>query len=390
MRVAFVAPFFGAKAAGGAEHAARSLAQQLASAGLEIEVLTTCLQDLTTGLDKNVYPAGCFTEDNLQIRRFPIPRTDMRNFGFLNDLIVGGANLTFEEELQFMTRHVTSPEILEWIQKHRDGYDWFCFIPYLFGTTCFGVPLVAEKSIVIPCFHDEGYAKLQLVHRMTACAKRFVFNAAAEQRFAQRCFDIPASHCHTVGLGMNTFIDANANRFRQQTGITDPFVLYVGRRDTTKNIHTLIEYFLAHKKQYPDNLKLALIGPAPLPMAGTHPDIIDLGFVSLQQKYDAYAAASVFCQPSLNESFSYVMMEAWLCHTPCLVHADCEVTHDHILASNGGLAFQSSQEFSAMLLRLLANPTEASALAQNGHAYVHQHYAWPRIIERFKNEVFVA
>ena len=388
MKVAFVAPFFGARAAGGAEHAARSLAMQLSHAGLEIEIITTYLRDLTTGLDRQVYPTGTSCEAGLCIRRFPVPQANMQHFGALNDLILSGCKLTYAEELQFMTRHVTSPEMLEWIDKKRNAYDWFCFIPYLFGTTCFGVPIVAEKSIVIPCFHDEGYTHLQLVQRMTHCANRLVFNAAAEQRFAQQRFNISSSHCHTVGLGMDTSICGNEDRFRKKTGIAEPFILYVGRRDTTKNVHTLIQYFLAYKEQYPGNLKLALIGPAPLPMAETHPDVIDLGFVSTQEKYDAYAAATVFCQPSRNESFSYVMMEAWLCNTPCLVHADCEVTYDHILAANGGLAFRSAREFNAMLTRLLEAPDLCSSLARQGHTYVLENYAWPRIVKRFKEQIF--
>jgi alcohol dehydrogenase (cytochrome c) len=36
-------------------------------------------------------------------------------------------------------------------------------------------------------------------------------------------------------------------------------------------------------------------------------------------KYDAYAGANLLCQPSLHESFSIVLMEAWLAETPVLV-----------------------------------------------------------------------
>ena len=39
-------------------------------------------------------------------------------------------------------------------------------------------------------------------------------------------------------------------------------------------------------------------------------DVYDLGFVDLQDKYDAYGAATLLCQPSKNESFSFVIMES--------------------------------------------------------------------------------
>jgi glycosyltransferase involved in cell wall biosynthesis len=289
VKIAFVAPFFGVQAAGGAEFAARSLAHRLADAGHKIEILTTCLQDLTTGLDRNTYPEGVSTDGHLQIRRFTVPQVNMLHFGQLNDLILSGTEITFAEELQFMTRHGTSPTLLEWINHNTASYDWFCFIPYLFGTTCFGVPIAGRKSVTIPCFHNEGYTRLKLVQRMTSLTERFVFNAAAEQRFAQERFAIPADRCHTVGLGMETNIQGDPERFCRTFGLREPFVLYAGRRDTTKNVHTLIQYFQAYKQRQPGNLKLALIGPAPLPMAAPDPDVIDLGFVTEQEKYDAYA-----------------------------------------------------------------------------------------------------
>jgi glycosyltransferase involved in cell wall biosynthesis len=310
MKIAFVAPFFGADASGGAEFAARSLATQLASAGLQIEVLTTCLKDLPSGLDRNIHPQGLSNDGNIAIRRFPVESANMEHFALLNHAILANIPLTHAEELYFMTRHVTSPTLLDWIDAQHGDYDWFCFIPYLFGTTCFGVPIAANKSITLPCFHDEGYARMQLVKRMVDHTNRFVFNCAAEQRLAQNMFNIESPRCHTIGLGLQTDVQGNADRFRQKTGLREPFVLYVGRRDTTKNVHTLIQYFQTHKAQYPSKLKLALIGPAPLPMTAPDPDVIDLGFVTEQDKYDAYEAAEVFCQPSLNESFSYVMMEA--------------------------------------------------------------------------------
>jgi len=81
-------------------------------------------------------------------------------------------------------------------------------------------------------------------------------------------------------------------------------------------------------------------------------------------------------------------MEAWLCQTPCLVHAQCDVTHDHVLASNGGLAFRNEQEFVAMLERLIHDPSLSASFAQQGRNYVIENYAWPRIVQRFKEKIF--
>lgn len=384
MRIAFVCPFFGHDASGGAEFAARSLALHLAAAEVQVEILTTCLLDLPHGITENVHAEGATADGPLTVRRFPVEKTDMRHFGTLNELIISGTHLTIAEERQFMTRHVTSPGMIRYLATHEQDYDRFVFIPYLFGTTCFGVMAVPHKSIVIPCFHDEGYARLQLVQRMVDSAHRLVFNVPAEQRFAMQQFKLPPARCETIGLGIDTDIVGDAERFRQRFDLRVPFLLYAGRRDTTKNVHTLIDYFLRYKQQHPGPLKLVLIGAAPLPVASPHPDLVDLGFVSEQEKHDAYAAATLFCQPSLNESFSYVMMEAWLCGTACLVHEDCEVTRDHVVESGGGLFFKDASDFGAAVERLLDDNAMRLGMAAAGCRYVHERYAWPRVVDRFK------
>ncbi len=391
MKVAFVCPFFGPEASGGAEFAARSLAMHLAGSGIEIDVLTTCLLDLPHGITRNHHAPGVSSDGPLTVRRFPVESPDMRHFEVLNDLIIRRVPISWDEELQFMTRHVTSPELIRFMAAPAHDYAFFCFIPYLFGTSCFGAQAVPRgKRILIPCFHDEGYADLEIVRRLAGSVDRFVFNSPAEERFARRQFHLAPGSGITAGLGVDTAIHGDAARFRSRFGLDDPFILYAGRRDTTKNVHTLMDYFLRYRQNRPGPLKLVLIGPAPLPTSSHSPDLVDLGFVTEQEKRDAYAAAAVFCQPSLNESFSYVLMEAWLCGTPCLVHEDCDVTRDHVVESGGGLYFRTAAEFAGALDRILGDAPLCRRMAAAGRRYVLDHYAWPEIIRRFKEQVFIS
>jgi glycosyltransferase involved in cell wall biosynthesis len=383
-----VCPFFGEAAAGGAEFAARSVALHLAASGIEVDVLTTCLLDLPHGLTRNIHPPGISKDGPLTIRRFQADAPDMTPFSELNDLIIDGGVPTPQEELQFMSRNVNSIELMRHISEHEADYNWFCFIPYLFGTTVFGARIVPHKSILIPCFHDEGYAQLQLVRDTVASVHRVVFNAEAEQRFAIATYGIDAQKGICVGLGVETDIDFDAARFRSRFGIDDPFMLYAGRRDTTKNVHTLIAHFERYKADHPGPLKLVLVGPADLPVSDPSDDIIDLGFVSEQEKRDAYSAAEIFCQPSLNESFSYVIMEAWLGGTPCLVHEQCEVTRDHVVHSGGGLYFNSEADFCGAVDRLLSDPDLRGRMATAGRQYVLTNFSWERIVQRFREDVF--
>ncbi len=112
-------------------------------------------------------------------------------------------------------------------------------------------------------------------------------------------------------------------------------------------------------------------------------DIIDLGFVSRQDKYDSFAASTLLCQPSINESFSIVVMESWLCLTPVLVHSKCAVTKDHCIKGNSGLYFENFEEFEGCINFYLNYAQLGKKMAISGKRYVEENFNWDRIVEKY-------
>lgn len=105
-------------------------------------------------------------------------------------------------------------------------------------------------------------------------------------------------------MGLDISLNYDVERFRAKFDIQDPFILYAGRKDVGKNIYTLIRYFQEYKKRNKNNLKLVLIGGGKVNIPRTlKGEVYDLGFVSIQDKYDAYGAALTLCQPSKHEKF---------------------------------------------------------------------------------------
>lgn len=387
MRIAFVAPFFGAKASGGAESECRQTALRLAQRpDVEVEVLTSCLLDLAHGMTVNAHTPGTSHDGNLLVHRFRADIFDPGPFAMLNQRLIDGEALSPEEERAFMARHVNSFDLYRYLAANTEKYDWICFIPYLFGTSCHGTQICPEKSILIPCLHDEGYARMRLVRDMFDRVARIVFHTPAEMHLAQRLYGDSRhdGQRRLVGEGVDVHFESHPDRFRIQSGITAPFLFYAGRKDSTKNVNTLINFFAAHKRLKQTDLKLVLVGPCeaeiPDDMAG---EIIDLGFVDDQLKKDAYSAALALCQPSLNESFSIVMMEAWGCGAPCLVHGGCGVTREHIERSGGGLYFETFPEFTGSLDYLCANPAMCQRMGEAGKRFVHANFEWSVIVDRY-------
>jgi glycosyltransferase involved in cell wall biosynthesis len=385
LRCSFVLSWFGKQVPGGAEAEARRTAQNLQEAGVAVQILTTCLGGLGSDWDVQAYPEGVSEEAGLTVRRFSTAARDGGLFNALNARVMAGEGLDSKEERQFFENMVYSPALFSHIAAHPEEGPFF-FIPYLFTPSVLGPLIHPSKSVIIPCLHDEGYARMGMVRRAFETARAIVFHVPAEQRLAASLYDLARSEPLQLGEGIDIGWQFDAARFGQKFGEQGPFILYAGRKDAGKNVPLLCQYFLRYKQEGrgPAGLKLLLIGnlPAPIP-AGAEEYMRDLGFVDLQDKYDAYAAASVLVQPSLMESFSIVIMESWLAGTPVMVHAGCAVTKDHVIDSGGGLHFKDYPSFAEGLDMLLARPELRQRMAQAGQAYVRENFAWPQVTQRY-------
>jgi glycosyltransferase involved in cell wall biosynthesis len=271
---------------------------------------------------------------------------------------------------------------------HGRDHDLLIFMPYLFGTTIYGSALWPERSVICPCLHDEPYAFLADVRLMLRTARGLMFLSAPEQALAERRLGVRHRAARLVGFGTDSF-SSDGERFRRRFGLTEPFILYAGRLDPMKNVMQLLSYFMVYRETRPESgLKLVLAGRGPLPVP-QHPDIVCVGYLSSDELHDACAAATVLCQPSLVESFSIVLMEAWLAGTPVLVHGHCPVTRHQVLQSNGGLYYTSAEEFTAALDWFLNHRRQLGQMGEQGRGYVLREFNWPTVLDRFRAAVRV-
>ncbi len=384
MKIAFVIPWYGADIGGGAEAETRRTAEHLHQAGLPVEVLTTCVRDFSSDWSQDFHRPGESIENGVLVRRFPVRRRDRAAFDAVNWKLMHDQPVTPDEEETYVRENVCSPALIEFVAGQQDTYR-FCFIPYMFGTTFWGITACQGRAYLIPCLHDEAYARLGVFRRMFAQVHKLIMHTPAEMELACSLYDLAEDAPVLLGEGVDTGFTADAAAFRQKYHIDGPFVLYAGRKDHGKNVTQLTEFFRRYRARRGSVCELILIGGGVVPTpSGAGEGIRDLGFVSLQDKYDAYAAATLLCHPSLQESFSLVLMEAWVADTPALVHGDCVVTREHCTRSNGGLYFTTYAEFEACLDLLLGQPRLCSVLGQNGHQYVLEHYRWEIIVDRYK------
>lgn len=384
-KIGFVIPWYAEDIPGGAEMETREVTKHLKAAGIDVEILTTCVKEFNSDWNKNFYRVGDEIIHNVLVKRFRVKKRNVRAFATVNIKLMNGEVPSHDEQQVFVDEMVNSPDLYKYIKKHSKEYTAFVFIPYMFGTTYFGVKACPEKAVLIPCFHDEAYVYMDIFRELYSRAAGMIFNAQPEYELTKRLYDIDNMQAVVMGIGMDTALTADPAAFREKFGIYEPFIIYAGRKDAGKNVHTLVRYFREYKKRRMTDLKLVLIGGGDIDIpADIRDDVIDLGFVDRQDKYNAAAAAEFLCQPSKNESFSLVIMESWLCGRPVLVHEDCAVTTNFARESNGGLYFADYLEFEGCTDFLLCEKEIACQMGKNGAKYVKENFDWDVIVRKYK------
>lgn len=384
-KIGIVTPWFGMDIPGGAEAEIRGLALHLVQAGVELEIMTTCVKEFLSDWSVDYHKEGLTKEGGIAVRRFRVRKRDTAGFDAVNlKLMQGQIPLTDEEEETYVREMINSPRLYAYMKEHVEEYGVFVFIPYMFGTTYYGMQVCPEKSVLIPCLHDESYIYLNVFKKLFSRIAGMIFHAKPEYELAEKVYDLSRVNTAVLGEGADTELVYEAGRFREKYHIFDEFILYAGRKDAGKNVHILLQYFEEYKKRNDSSLKLVLIGGGRIEIPeAVHDEVYDLGFVPVQDKYDAYGAAMMLCQPSANESFSLVMMESWLCNRPVLVNAECEVTKNFVLEANGGLFFADYFEFEGALNYAVKQTETTDLMGKSGREYVMSHFSWDVIVEKY-------
>lgn len=384
-RVAFVPPRFGAGVVGGSESLSREIAIGLAGRGWDVEVLTTCAIDHYSWA--NELPPGYTTEDGLPVRRFETAHHLSPVTIEVQLAIESGSPTSLDKQLNWLSGRFSVPDLFQHLLTSGDSYDAVVFSPYLFWTTTVCMPVVRDRAIVIPCLHDEGYARLEVIRPVLSDPKAVWFLSEPEHQIAHRLGPV-ANHHVVTGAGINPPASYDPEGFCDRYGIDRPFALYAGRREADKGWNWLQDTFADALDLGAPDLGLVTIGVGKVAVpARLRGRVIDLGFVEDDERNNALAAAEVYLQPSRMESFSRSVMEAWLAGTPVLAVEGGEVVAWHCKRSGGGLTFSDGKDLAVALREIRDSPSRAEAMASDGRRYVLTEYSWPAVLDRMEADL---
>jgi glycosyltransferase involved in cell wall biosynthesis len=269
-----------------------------------------------------------------------------------------------------------SLDLVRYLAHEREAYDAFVFVSYLYATTYFGLPLVADRALLLPLAHDEWMLRLPMWDRIFALPRGFVYNTAEERDLIARRFPKRATGGPVIGVGIDPPPATDPERFRRTWGIERPFALSLGRVDASKGTDELLR---AHRRSS-HTRELVLMGERQMRVPATR-DVTLTGPVDEQMKWDALAACDVLVLPSRYESLSLAALEAWATGKPVLANARAHAVAGQIARSGGGLTYDGEADLARRLDE--AEPGGGAEAGRRGAAFVDEHYAWPVIEARF-------
>jgi glycosyltransferase involved in cell wall biosynthesis len=379
MKLACVIHRFGPDIAGGSENHCRLIAEHLAATH-DVTILTTCAKDHVTW--QNHYAAGESRLGPLAVRRFPVARErNLHRFIDISERVFSGRATPAEEETWFRENGPIAPDLLEFVERHHRDYDRLLFWSYRYFNTFFGLPLAADRAVLVPTAEDDPAIHIGLLAEYFARPAGYLFLTQEEQQLVGP--RVPGSTpAAMIGCGIDPPSAADDTRL-DSLGIPDPFIVYLGRIDPNKGCKTLLDYFSRYAAAG-GTARLVMAGPANMTIPDA-PWVRWLGYVDAPVRDALLARARALVMPSPFESLSMVVLEAWNRSLPVLVNARCAVLRGQVLRADGGLYYRTASEFTAAVGLLLENRDLAAQLGRQGFEYVDREYRWPTVMAKVED-----
>jgi glycosyltransferase involved in cell wall biosynthesis len=382
VKLGFIVPRYGLEVHGGAELAARLLAEHVATRpGWSAEVFTTCAQDAATWQD--VYDPGTVSINGVSVHRFRSRAGRGTDFAAARTAALRDPRTASSSVAARYVEQLgpVCPDAVD--AADASACPVVAVGPYLYHPTVTGVSKLGSRAVLHAAAHDEPDIRLPIYRETFGRAGAFVHWSEPEQRLVSCLFPATMTAPQLVlGLGTEPGTgDATTARRALDLG-EEPYVLCLGRTLDAKGTTMLARFFAASRARRRDPLQLVYAGPI-VDRPPSAPGVRVTGPVDEATKWGLLRGATAVVSPSPAESLSIVLLESWSVGTPVLVNGACSVTVDQCVRSGGGLWFDSFGTFDVALDRLTGRSQLRRRLGDAGRGFVERHYTWPVVVDRY-------
>ncbi len=193
-----------------------------------------------------------------------------------------------------------------------------------------------------------------------------------------------------MGIDLEEWANLDGARFRRKYRLEGKkIILFAGTKNYNKGAIHLLQAMKGIVQNTRDAVLVA-IGLATVEWkkekgrAG-ETGLLDMGYVSEEEKRDAFDACDVFVMPSRYDSFGIVYLEAWRCGKP-VIGARVGAIPEVIDNGKDGLLveFGNIDALASAIRRLLENGDLRGKMGEDGRRKVQERFNWQKNISRIE------
>ena len=194
------------------------------------------------------------------------------------------------------------------------------------------------------------------------------------------------------GVVTDTSLPVREDDFRIKHGLsTKPYILFMGRLNLIKGPDLLIDAFCRWQKEQPSSYQLVLAGADggllsdlqnKIDSANLNDVVHFIGFLSGEEKRQAYSSADLLVIPSRSEAMSIVVLEAGVLGTPMLATDKCGINDFAELKC--GWICSASREGIYNGLAEFSKADDKVLRGQNLKTYILDNYDWSKLISKYR------
>jgi len=289
------------------------------------------------------------------------------------------------------TQGPVSMRLVEHLPEEASSRDLLIFFHLLLHQTFVGLPRVAKKSALVPLVHDETPVYSELARRTLATPSALLINTVEEGERIARIVRGALPPMGVVAVGRETPTEAR----REFAPPRKPYLVVMGRLGKSKSLLATWRALMSRNDWPPleyegqkipwSQVSLVTVGQRSSAYESL-PNVVALGFVSDEDRWDILRHAMALLNPSIYESLSLVLLEAWTVSLPVLVNSACDVTVGQCRRSEGGLAieFADPKRAAEAIVHGLASESARRTMGASGAAYVERNYVWDVVLDRYE------